>query len=106
MSDNLEEPPKEHEALQPTPTGVDPCEVNKPSRKRRTYYVFVTTFVAYVTCVLFGVYGSGKIAEMVADGLISLMMMTSLTYITAYSIDSSEVLRKIGDRVSSRGDNV
>ena len=73
-----------------------------PSRARRTAFVFVSTFVAFLGAMSLSFVGVSKIAELVADGLITYMIAMGVTYIAGHSIDRSEVLTRIGESFSRR----
>lgn len=85
------EPPSEPETLVvPPPDVVEEHEdPSPPNRLRRTLFVFISCFMAYVAAMYLTLYGSGKIAEMVADGMTSYMLIVAVTYISAHSLDRS-----------------
>lgn len=67
------------------------CE--EPNRSRRTYFVFVSVGVAFVADMYLALGGySGKIPELVADGLITYMLTACVAYLTAHSLDRSKIL--------------
>jgi len=71
---------------------------NEPNRARRTWYIYILSVVLYFTILLLAYTGTTKIAELVVDGMLSLLMVVVVTYVTAYSVDSSEILKRLGHR--------
>jgi len=76
------------------------CET--PNRWRRTMFIFVSCGLAYVSVMVLAFLGTGKIAEMVADGLISFLMVVAVSYVAAHSIDRSEIFTKMSERFGRR----
>lgn len=81
---------------------VEDGATDAPSRWRRTVFIYVTVAVAYVSIMVLAFKGSGKIAELAADGFVSYIMVTAVAYVAAYSIDRSEIFTKMGERFGRR----
>ena len=88
-----------------TPDKVEPVSVdvvpvsadNVINRSRRTHFIFVSVFACYASVMLLAFYGSGKLAELASDSLSSFMLIMGVTYVTAHSVDRSDILGKIGE---------
>lgn len=76
------------------------CE--PPNRTRRTWFIFVSVAIAYLSVMGLAFFGSGKIAELVADGLVSYIMVIAVSYVAAHTIDRSEIFEKMGQAFGRR----
>lgn len=89
----------EEVTAQPT---AEEHDCDKPNRWRRTVFIFVSCGIAYVSIMVLAFLGNGKIAEMVADGLISFLMVVAVSYVAAHSIDRTEIFTKMSERYGRR----
>lgn len=74
-----------------------PDGVNMPNRNRRTYFIFASSAIAYVSSMYLAIKGAGDISVKVAESMMTFLTVVVPTYILGYSIDSSNVLGKIGN---------
>lgn len=92
----------EDDTLKQVPSSEAGHSIQEPSRVRRAVFVFGSALASYSGAMALSFLGTGKIAELVADGLITYMIAIGVTYIAGHSIDRSELLSKLGESFTRR----
>lgn len=77
-------------------------EQKTPYGKNTFVFITIAFCLGVATFMGFDQSLTTKVAEIVADGLISLALFVAVSFLASYSLDYSGVLGKIGSRVSAR----
>lgn len=76
-------------------------ETKTPYGKNLFVFVVVAFSLSTATAMGFDQTLTTKVAEIVADGLITLAMFVTISFLASYSVDYSGVLTKVGGRVGA-----
>jgi hypothetical protein len=77
---------------------------SKASHIAKIAFVYGVVFFCLGVAALMGfdVSLTGKVADTVADGLISLAMFVSVSYLATHTVDTSGILNKVASRIGGR----